>query len=241
MRYRKLPWDSEFFGFGVASVEGPARSDAEIGALLGWLRSERIRCAYHLADPADLDSIQMLTAGGFTFRDMRVTLHASAIPEVHCLESIRAGHIQDLPTLAAIARNAHGDSRFYNDPGFPRERVSDLYAVWVSRSFEVPEARIFVCELGGLPAGYITTEIVSAGVGRISLLAVSPEARGRGFGGGLIRCALADLARRGAASVSIVTQGRNLAAVRLYQGQGFCVESLGIWLHWWQTEKLQEP
>jgi ribosomal protein S18 acetylase RimI-like enzyme len=33
--------------------------------------------------------------------------------------------------------------------------------------------------------------------------------------------------------VEVVTQGRNVRAIRFYQRAGFTVSDVGLWYHWW--------
>ena len=88
-------------------------------------------------------------------------------------------------------------------------------------------------EAGAL-RGYITASLAPGGEGRIGLFAVAGAAQGQGIGGRLVTAAFAWLAGRGAATVSVVTQGRNVRAQRIYQQFGMRTSSLELWYHrWW--------
>ena len=80
-----------------------------------------------------------------------------------------------------------------------------------------------------MPVGLITLQ-AKAGIGSIGLIAVDAAFRGRGLGTALIRAALEWCAGRGCSIVEVVTQGRNLAATRLYESNGFAVSALAnVW------------
>ncbi len=82
--------------------------------------------------------------------------------------------------------------------------------------------------------GYITAAVTSAGAGQIGLFAVAEAARGQGVGGRLIAAALAWFAARGADPVTVVTQGRNIRAQRIYQQFGLLSHGLELWFHRWR-------
>ncbi len=161
---------------------------------------------------------------------------------------VRAATAADLPLLRRLAAASHRDSRFYSDPHFARERCDALYAAWIERCCADPAGAVLVADgappapganVDG-PAGYITVAM-QAGLGddghrggQIGLFAVAAAAQGRGLGGRLIDAALAWLHHQGATTVSVVTQGRNVRAQRMYQRSGMLTRSVELWYHRWR-------
>ena len=68
----------------------------------------------------------------------------------------------------------------------------------------------------------------------MGLVAVSGEARGAGVGRAAVTALVAGLSSRGARDVSVVTQGRNAPAIRLYEDTGFRTVSVQLWFHRWR-------
>ena len=64
-------------------------------------------------------------------------------------------------------------------------------------------------------------------------MGIAPQARGQGLGLALMYTALGWFHAAGARRVQVVTQGRNLPALRLYQRGGFQVEMVQLWFHKW--------
>ena len=62
---------------------------------------------------------------------------------------------------------------------------------------------------------------------------VAPEARGQGLGRLLLAAALHYFLESGMTRARVVTQARNIASQRLYQGCGFLIESAALWYHRW--------
>jgi dTDP-4-amino-4,6-dideoxy-D-galactose acyltransferase len=234
---RRLEWDSDFWGFGCARVEGPQLRKDQLPAIEAWCATNDITFLQYLAPDGDAASARAAEEGGFHLVDERVTLACritagtSAAPDPGI--ELRPGRMQDLNALDAIARAGHTDSRYYNDPGFPRAGCDALYSTWIRRSLEGAIADIvFVPVIDGVAAGYVTCK-VEAKEGWIGLVGVGPEARGRGVGGALIRRAMDWFREAGVEEVLVVTQGRNEAAKRLYERSGFLTRDTARWYHKW--------
>jgi GNAT superfamily N-acetyltransferase len=68
------------------------------------------------------------------------------------------------------------------------------------------------------------------------LMAVAEKAHGQGFGHDLVKASLWWFANQGATRVRVATQGRNIAAQRLYQACGFRTCAVHLWYHWWSPQ-----
>jgi ribosomal protein S18 acetylase RimI-like enzyme len=93
---------------------------------------------------------------------------------------------------------------------------------------------VFVAQLphSQAPLGYIAGYLES-GTGHIGLLAVDPASARLGFGGRLVKHALQWMTRQGATRASVVTQGCNIPAQRLYQRRGFHTAAVQLHFHKW--------
>jgi len=227
-----LDWDTEFWGVPIGRVEGETLDAERLRAVDGWADETAVACLYFLADSADAPSAHAAEAGGFRLMDLRVELRRPVDGD-DSLADLRDARPEDADALRAIARASHGVTRFYADPGFPDERCDDLYDTWISRSLEGWADGVLVAEVDGRPAGYVSCHLDESGTGSIGLIAVDAEVRRAGLGVALSRGAVAWCRDRGAERMSVVTQGRNAAALRTFQRAGFLVESIGLWFHKW--------
>lgn len=84
-----------------------------------------------------------------------------------------------------------------------------------------PGGQIFFVVEGGTALGTCAVVAHSAEVHEIAKMAVSPEARGRGFGDLLMEAAVAFSQAAGAERVVIVSNTRLAPAIRLYRKHGF--------------------
>ena len=235
---RRLPWDSQFFGFTVGQVVGGTLDLPRSRAILDWCTAEEVTLLYFLADD-DVSSWAVAAEAGFRAVDLRVELVLdrawprlpAAVPLAPLV--LREATEGDLGELLPIAASVHTDSRFFADPLVPRRQAQDLFRLWLRRSVEHAIADVvFVADLEGQAAGYLTATLAD-GAGRIGLVGVGEGARGRGIGLAMVQHALAWFAAGGAREVSVVTQGRNILAQRVYQRCGFLTNAVRVWFHRW--------
>ena len=231
-----LQWDTEFFGFPVARVLSDQLT-AEFNVQIDdWCRENRIACLYFSSRGDDPITTQVAARNGYELTDLRMTFENRdrANWRSETQPGIIPARPEDLADLMAIASNSHRDTRFYFDQRFSRERCSRLYSIWIEKSCTGSADAVWVAENNGKACGYVTCKINKADqVGNIGLIAVADSARGRGTGSALIRQAMNWFADQNASNITVVTQGRNVAAQRLYQRLGFVTRSLELTYHKW--------
>lgn len=238
IRCRLLEWDTEHFGFPIAKLEGEHLSAERARHAEAWCRERSIRCLYFLANPKEPNLVSLAHQFGFDFVDARFALRTHC-PNKDCAPapesiSIVPATERDLPTLEKIAVSAHRNTRFFTDSRFPRERAEDLYRRWI-RS-DVMNGTAFVARIDEdlSPLGYVTLQPSAfEQEASIRLIAVTEEARGRGIAKALVHAAIDRAGQRESETVSVVTQGANVAAQRLYQVVGFRTVSCRYWYHRW--------
>src|SRR5215471_18143601 len=127
-----LPWDSEFFRCRIGRVSGSRLNESQAAAIEEWSRNERLDGLYFLADARCAETIRTAENHGFRLVDIRMTLERNTVKErlftatgTPTGVAIHPARPQDLPSLQAIARAAHTDTRFFSDPHIPRERAED--------------------------------------------------------------------------------------------------------------------
>src|SRR5204863_107577 len=128
--------------------------------------------------------------------------------------ALRTAQASDITALRTIAREAHQDSRFFFDTNFPRAQAEELFATWIVKDCEGRADKVFIAERKNSgPLGYITCNLSKdSQTGRISLVGVAAESRGRGLGKMLVSQALEWIRSAGTQKVFVVTQARIVAA-----------------------------
>jgi dTDP-4-amino-4,6-dideoxy-D-galactose acyltransferase len=237
-----LPWDTEFFCCRIARVCADTLTREQAVQIDEWSRSNCIRCLYFLARADDPATIQTAEQQGFGLVDIRVTFervmtnsHDPARPDPPDGVRIRPVQPDDLPGLQAMARTGHRETRFFSDSHFPRQRAEDFYSTWITLESQGRAQTVLVAaSAANRPLGYVSCHWNSGQrEGQIGLTGVSPEVRGRGIGKNLVLAATDWFRTQGAREVTVVTQGKNRAAQRLYQQCGFLNRDLRLWYHKW--------
>jgi len=231
-----LQWDSRFFARRIGRLTRTIISSAELTAALEWADREQIECLYLLVDPNDRLTVVLAESHGFSLVDIRVTLSVrldAILPSGSPSDTVvRLAQGDDLPVLRGVARRSHTTTRFYFDANFPRERCDALYERWIEQSCAGWADAVLVPIVDDQAAGYISCH-VEEGRGRIGLVAIAESQRGRGLGVCLTQSALEWFRSHGIAEVSVVAQGRNIAAMRTYERCGFGVASVMLSYHRW--------
>jgi dTDP-4-amino-4,6-dideoxy-D-galactose acyltransferase len=239
-----LSWDTEFFGRRIGRVQRDQLDAKQASEIDEWCRRNAIEGLYFLAGAEDPATIQAAESHAFRLVDVRVTFERELTSPTEAPSPapvsgglIRAFVPEDLPALQAMARTAHTDSRFFSDPQFPRQKAEDLYETWITMECQGGAQQVLVAApQANQPFGYISCHLDSPGeAGRIGLAAVSEGFRGKGVGNSLVQAALDWFTAQALRQVTVVTQGKNLAAQRLYQRSGFLAADMQLWYHKWYS------
>jgi dTDP-4-amino-4,6-dideoxy-D-galactose acyltransferase len=234
----RLEWDSAFFGVPIGRVSLSGASAKQVADAVNWADCVGLECLYWLIDGYDLTSLKAAETCGFHLVDIRVTFELplssrgqSDHPGAKLVRSLQPGDLLDLLTLA---RESHRQSRFFYDGHFSESKCDDMYEEWIKKAMNGPPYTILVAEHEDQPAGYCVCHQTTEGIGEIGLLAVAPNYHRRHIGTALVSAALDYFAVKGMSTSTVVTQGRNIAAQRLYQSCGFVTKSMNLWYHRWK-------
>ena len=243
-----LPWDTAHFGERIARAN-PRQLNADACArLLAACQEQAIDCLYFLADCDDQPTIAVLKANDFDFVDIRIILalplDEASSPTGRTDVSFRLGREDDLPGLLPIARSSYHQSRFYIDRRFGANKATEMFEIWLSKSFLSDYAgAVVVAEHDGNPQGFLTVNYDRPpGEGNIGLLGVAESARGKGLAPGMVAMAERLCQQQGMTAINLVTQGCNIVAQRMYQRRGYRTRSLELWFHkWFAADPANEP
>ena len=240
VQWKPLDWDTAFFGIQSARITVCRTNNAELSDILSRVKSWGAQVVHFLIDSDHDESVRAAEQARFHQVDIRVTLVWRDPPPApqHTAEVIVRDHCDlDIPVLEEIARTSYHDTRYYYDARYPRERCDAMYGAWIAQSCRGNAARVVVAEQHGQPLGYVTCHVADDGTtGQIGLVGIHACARGKGLGRALIQEAQRWFAGNNVRYVSVVTQARNIEALRLYQRCGFLTSQIQLWYHKWLEE-----
>ncbi|CFQ63402.1 TDP-fucosamine acetyltransferase [Yersinia frederiksenii] len=240
-----LAWESEFFQRPSAKLHfsdsAPQVSPAELDAFT----LTQAKVPTHR-----LDLIDALGQLGFKLVEGEVDLSLSvalsnvvgtenAISEAEvgtcqpweATYSYRVATTEDIPLLRSVAGAAFALSRF-RAPWYDPQDSGRFYALWAEKAVlgTFDHQCLLVMDSSGQPAGFVTLRDLQDGSARIGLLAVFPDAQGKGIGLSLMSAAKQWCQSHGLHRLHVATQMSNIAALRLYIRSGASVESTAYWL-----------
>lgn len=234
-----LPWDTEFFGrrIGRARV---GRLDATTAAqMIGEATESGLECLYFTAAADDFATVVAAEERGFHLVDVRVVLEraaeAPALPANEDADlTIEPARVADLPRLEEIAAEIARMSRYAADPRFTRAETERLYRVWIANAARGYADAILVARerSGGQPLGFLGTRMHDT-LCDLQLVGVARERRQRRIGSTLVNAGISWARAHAATRLQVVTQGRNVAAQRLYQQAGFLTNEVKLFYHLW--------
>lgn len=234
-----LDWDTKFFGTRIARVVREPRSLRGFTKVLQETRSAAIECLYLELGVESTGEAALATAHGLQLVDVRILLDRdlkAANPTTAAAPGIDIGplHDADLSRLEPIAERCSRVSRYYADPRF-RRHAARLYRRWIAEACKGWADAVLVARRHGEPVGFITCkrDAVSPECGRIDLVCVDPQHAGQGVGSLMVGASFDWFGRQALRRVRVVTQGRNIAALRLYERMAFRVERVSLFYHGW--------
>lgn len=144
----RLPWDSEFFGLGMArlnAVVRPGRTAATrddgremaqaLTAVADLFKQQRIDYVFAAVSPADLPLIRAISANGFELIETRCHYHRALSGPPAQRYATRLARPEDVPSLARAARvMVNSYDRFHADIAIAPAAADRLMERWVEAS-----------------------------------------------------------------------------------------------------------
>ncbi len=229
---QRLPWDSDFFGFGHARVDAvrfEVASDADLllTEAQETLEKTGIHYLFTQVPLVDVAATSALERAGWTAVETRITFHLDDVQafrpvERHEVRSATAADVERLAGIAVEMVNPH--DRFHADPAVAH-RADDLMRLWVQRSVTAGFADDVVVPAKNA-GGFLSLKILRIGmedaapaIGQLVLSAVGPSSKGWFLR--LISESLVRFQQKGVLSSVVTTQAENTAAIRCFVGAGY--------------------
>jgi hypothetical protein len=234
-RWTPLPWDSEFFGFGIGKVDLDGLDAAAIAEVEAEARAQGIICLYGSLDPIDPPATYRVQELGYRFVEAATSFDlkrdAPPIPHPSGITT-RRGTEADLPELAAMIDSLAPWSRYAVDPRFGPEASRRMQHAWARRAATdtTGEYTMMVAEDETGIVAFLTRTLHPAPCAD----GVGTTARGSGAARFLIECAR-DWAGDGPL-LSGTAAARNINVLRYVANCGFRVNHVRYLYHRWLDE-----
>lgn len=230
--YEILKWDTAFFGFPVAKIDGNGLSEQDLRERLSALKN-KAKLVYY-ASPNKLEAKTLLREFNGLLVDEKTTFFKEAQTytkiDANITEYKEEMNFKDLLSLG-IESGVY--SRFKIDANIGANKYEELYKTWVINSVNHKLAdKVYVYILDNQIAGMITLGIKNNKTD-IGIVAVKANARGKGIGKALLTSADVFSNKHRLSAIQVVTQGINAPAMALYKSGGYNVGTIAYFYHFW--------
>lgn len=232
LKIKKLNWDSDFFGFGIAQLEETDEKIESLNGLEDFIKSNNIKVVQSLVDIKNIQFIELLENSSFHYVDTRVDF-VMDLNKINNTSNFDFATIKDVPEILKIADKLYDLSRFYN-PFFNEDKANELFKLWAEKAVKGEFDNICLKSsdnLNDTVNGFVTIKYLNKTEARIGLIGVSKNHLGKGIGTKLINSAISFLKEKNFERLYIATQGKNLGALNLYIKSGFKIKSLHNWFY----------
>ena len=235
----KLPWDTAFFGYGVARLDGVFQLEAPfhqttesyvelLRLVLTEAREKGVRYFFASVEPRDLALMRSLGELGFSLIETRLYYHMS-LRDFQPKEryAVRAATEADIPSLGKAAQIMINEfDRFHADPFIQRKDADRLMYRWMESSIQEGFADVTIVPDCASPGAFCTVKyhedkwpIWNFKLSQPVFSAVSTEFRG--WYRKLISEINCHLKERGADHSYLATQVTNKAVVKVWESLGY--------------------
>lgn len=157
----------------------------------------------------------------------------SPLHPLHLPDRIEPATRDDWVAIRDIAKVSFVWDRYHQDPHIPRDQADSLHGMWAFNACSGRADQTLVSREAQKVTGFATLKIhPEEKEGRIDLLAVHPNHRGKGIGAALVQGCLSWCSSK-ADRVRVGTQAVNIPALRLYLSSGFTPSEAFCDHRWW--------
>lgn len=230
-----LEWDSNFFGKKIADLAIP-KGAVDMARLKAYVADEAIQLVQACVDIRDQEDICVLEDNGFHFVDMRVLLNLAVVQNISAdmdMSVFKRATLQDMPMLERAGRGIFTEhSRYSRQKLFDTVRVDDFYVTWIENAIKAQhDDMCYMLQAEDDVLGFVTLRHVSSKTLRIGLIGVAKDYQHKGIGRQLLQFVKFYANDHGFSAVKVVTEGKNLDALRFYLRHGWEISELKSWYY----------
>lgn len=228
MKVSALAWDSDFFGFKVGRViisQGEIVSCEALRNAIDGLKSTLVYVFVPKNERVQLDS--GLSRIGKKY-DVRTTFGKTF--DMESWGDVAVDCVDEMSEEIKLLAYASGWCSRFNEDVRLRPYFKALYKQWLEN--DLLHGAVLVARTGKHIVGLATVNKIGS-EGKIGLVAVDPNQRGKGIGSRILKMTDAWFCQNGITHSEVVTQGKNIAACALYKKAGYELQSqYEVWHIW---------
>ena len=232
-RVEALPWDSEFFGFGIGQTRLEGATPETLRETDVQARELGIECIYGSLDDIEPEAAYFAQQAGHRLVEVAIRFERPAVPFTPkpTASTVRRGTVDDLDRLDDAVATLAPWSRFAADPRFGPEAARRMFAAWVARAARGDDERLLLVAEDETGITGLSTHVRHP-VPRVDLMGVLTQGSGASWA---LMSGLVDWAEGGAIEAGPCA-ARNIAPLRFLEHCGFSVVASQYRFHRWLDE-----
>ncbi|MDI3521384.1 MAG: dTDP-4-amino-4,6-dideoxy-D-galactose acyltransferase [Anaerophaga sp.] len=225
-----LKWDSQFFNLKIGRFESEKLTLQLFRKVFESKQKGSYNLIYLFTKTVEADASEELKRKHIYPIDEKVVFSKKVSNQNFLPENIKLYFEPLDQSLLNLALLSGHKSRFKTDNRL-NHKFESLYTLWIQKSItgEMADA-VFVAKSDNRIEGFVTVQ-KKGEQGQIGLIAVAPEAQGKGIGSKLLHTADYWYWQNNLKNCSVVTQIDNTAACALYEKNGYCKERMELVFH----------
>lgn len=134
---------------------------------------------------------------------------------------------KDMPTLEKLIKKEW--KNLFPMPQFDKKLVTKMFQYQQPGDWEHPDKTLLIKTVfdNRNLVGFVTYFMATPTVGRIELLAIDPQFRGKGYGKKLTQAIINEFKQKGAHAVELYVYDYNHEAISFYEHLGFSIQKHG--------------
>jgi len=183
----KVIWDSDFFDMNIYKIITKINNQGQIELLNNIMEKKSIDLYYYTLDSKDIENIKLLEFNRFYLVQCKTSLELNLGDYQNNALYKKSNNVTifnnckfNIKDLYKLSRQVYEKSRFYNDNNINKDKVKELYELWIYNSYYKGFAdKIYVYVDNSEIYGFCIIKNEAKDIFRISLICVDKEQRGK--------------------------------------------------------------
>jgi len=242
---KKVIWDSDFFDMNIYKIITRINNQGQIELLNNIMEKKSIDLYYYFLDSKDKENIKLLEFNRFYLVQCKTCFELNLCDYQNnelCERSNKIMIFNDckfnIKDLYKLSKQIYEKSRFYNDSNINKDKVKELYELWIYNSYYKEFAdSIYVYVDNNEIYGFCIIKNEAKDIFRISLICVDNEQRGKRIASTILSKIIDDYKKKNYRKCLASTQISNIITLNFNICKGFKFYKSEFIFHKWNDKK----
>jgi len=241
----KVIWDSDFFNMNIYKIIIRINNQRQIELLNEIMKKNSINLYYYILDSKYKENIKLLEFNRFYLVQCKARFELNLCDYKNNELYKKNNKVTifndckfNIKDLYKLSKQVYKKSRFYNDNNINKNKVKDLYELWVYNSYYKGFAdNIYIYVDNNEIYGFCIIKNEAKDILRVSLICVDKEQRGKRIASNMLYKIINDYKKKNYKKCLSSPQSSNINALNFYIRNGFKFYKSEFIFHKWNNKK----